>query len=264
MTRSEEIKTLLYQDLETALRALSEEAKGTRYESTGIIFLSEINGMNKRILNGLMSDHDIDRRKAGLISRASSLLGSLERDYPERINRIVSNSPNSSPDNDTSERKVDKPDEITSGRKVGSLKAFVSFAEEDEAFRLEFEKYLKLMERNGILGSWKDGKVYAGQVWGSNVRNYLEEADVIFLLISINFMNNERILEKQLPVALKRHEEGKARVIPIILQVCPWQEQEFAKLEAANKQVIGEPDNNLGWTQVFMEISLSLKNFLEE
>jgi len=264
MTRSEEIKTLLHQDLEAALIALSEEAKGTRYESTGIIFMAEFNGMKPRIMAGMMSIDAETRKKASLIYRASSLIESLERDYPDRMNLSVSNAPDAIPVKDTSDRTVNNPDNISAEKKTGSLKAFVSYAEKDEAFRDEFDKYLKLMRDSEILATWENGKVYAGQVWDSKIRNYLQEADVIFLLISIDFMTNDKIRTKELPVALNRHEQGKARVIPIILQECPWEKQGFAKLQAANKQALGEADNHLGWTQIYMEISLSLQNFRKE
>jgi len=60
---------------------------------------------------------------------------------------------------------------------------------------------------------------------------------------------------------MEKHKAGTARVIPIILRDCPWQQQEFAKLQATNSKALGQAVNDAAWLQIDQEIRRSLKKF---
>ncbi|MEM6806700.1 MAG: toll/interleukin-1 receptor domain-containing protein, partial [Bacteroidota bacterium] len=97
MTRSEQITNFFSQgELETALKALAKEAKGSRHESTSIIFLSEFNGMKRDELMGILRADDKTRKINGLVYRGQSLLADLDRDFPEKMNREVGDKSQSS------------------------------------------------------------------------------------------------------------------------------------------------------------------------
>jgi len=44
-------------------------------------------------------------------------------------------------------------------------KVFISYSHKDESFRLELEKNLKALERDGSISSWNDRKLGAGEEW---------------------------------------------------------------------------------------------------
>ena len=50
----------------------------------------------------------------------------------------------------------------------------------------------------------------------------LRRANIILLLISVDFNASDFIWDKELAVAIERHQEGTSRVVPIILRKCNW------------------------------------------
>jgi hypothetical protein len=60
----------------------------------------------------------------------------------------------------------------------------------------------------------------------------LESADLILLLISIDFINSRYCYDIELDRALDRQLNGEARVIPVIARSCMWQNTPFASLQA--------------------------------
>ncbi|WP_235299664.1 toll/interleukin-1 receptor domain-containing protein [Portibacter marinus] len=112
------------------------------------------------------------------------------------------------------------------------LKIFLSYAHEDEAMKSELDKYLISLKRLGKVDVWSDHAIMAGDVWDDNIKHALHEADIILLLISVDFNNSNYIWEQELKVAMERHSQGSARVIPIILKECIWKDFEYSNLQA--------------------------------
>jgi len=70
-------------------------------------------------------------------------------------------------------------------------------------------------------------------VLGQRIDENLESADIVLLLVSPAFLASDYCHEVEMQRALARHEEGTARVIPVILRPCDWQHSPFAHLLAA-------------------------------
>lgn len=113
-----------------------------------------------------------------------------------------------------------------------ALKVFISYSHLDTSLKDELLKHLKPLERMKLITSWNDRKLVAGDVWGDEISKNLEEADLVLLLVSIDFINSKYCYDIELDRALERHSEGKCKVIPIILRGCLWQHTPFAKLQA--------------------------------
>ena len=109
---------------------------------------------------------------------------------------------------------------------------FISYAHADEDLKNELDKHLTGLKRSKKIETWNDRQLIAGQEWDEVIKTELERSDIILLLISIDFIASQYIWDKELATAMKRHEEGTARVVPIILKNCLWQEMPFAKLQA--------------------------------
>jgi hypothetical protein len=110
------------------------------------------------------------------------------------------------------------------------VKIFFSYAHEDEAMRDELAKHLKPLRRDGAISTWHDRCLTAGREWAGEIDRELETADIILLLISIDFLSSDYIDGVELTRAMARHEARSARVIPVILRPCLWQRSRFAKL----------------------------------
>lgn len=108
------------------------------------------------------------------------------------------------------------------------LRVFYSYAREDRIFFRELEKHLAPLKMQGLIESWFDQQISPGANWSQEINHHLQTADIILLLISPDFLASDYIYQKELQTALKRHEIGEARVIPIILRPSDWQEATFA------------------------------------
>lgn len=113
------------------------------------------------------------------------------------------------------------------------LKTFIIYAHEDRSTVNAIRGQLKIFEKREILQIWDDGEILAGQDWDKSIKLKLENAQLILLFISVDFLNSEYIEKTELQAALQRHREDKAKLIPIIVRRCPWEEYfELGKFQA--------------------------------
>lgn len=113
-----------------------------------------------------------------------------------------------------------------------AVRAFISYAHEDAEFRSRLEVHLSQLRRQGRLDVWQDRRIVAGEDWDHEIKAELEDADLILLLVSSDFLNSDYCWAVEVSRALERHEAGSAVVVPIILRVCDWHDTPFAKLQA--------------------------------
>jgi hypothetical protein len=99
-------------------------------------------------------------------------------------------------------------------------KLFIAADPKDEEFRTELSKNLKPLAAD----VWHEGLVEAGSDVDATVLENLESADIILLLISADFLASDAIFKREWKVALKKHEDKSAKVIPIITRTCNWEQ----------------------------------------
>ncbi len=112
------------------------------------------------------------------------------------------------------------------------LNIFLSYAHEDEAMKTQLERNLIMLKRSDKINVWQDREILPGMEWDDSIAQELAAAHIILLLISVDFNNSQYIWDKELKIAMERHEKNEARVIPIILRTCEWSEMPYAKLQA--------------------------------
>ncbi len=111
------------------------------------------------------------------------------------------------------------------------MKAFISYSQRDKRLREDFEKHLSNLGRAKVLQSWHDRKITAGSEWKGRIDHHLNSADIIFPLISADFMASDYCWDVELTRAVERHNKGEARVIPVLLRPVDWQDAPFAKFQ---------------------------------
>ncbi|WP_245678541.1 SIR2 family protein [Chondromyces crocatus] len=111
------------------------------------------------------------------------------------------------------------------------IEVFFSYSEADRDLRDKIETHLAILKRKGVIRGWHEGEIGAGEDWDREVREHLESAKMILLLISADFLASDFCYEAQMRRAIQRHERGEARVIPIILDACDWEPAPFGKLK---------------------------------
>ena len=114
----------------------------------------------------------------------------------------------------------------------GPVRLVYSYSHHDEALRRELETHLALLERQGVIASWSDRKILAGEDWAGRIDEHFKRADIILLLISADFLSSNYCYEIEMENALERHRAGTARVVPIILRDADWHSAPFGELQA--------------------------------
>ena len=71
-----------------------------------------------------------------------------------------------------------------------SLKVFISYSHEDESYINTFIKHLSPLKYNGLIHDWYDRKIIAGEDFQDTIDNNLQNADIICLCISANFISS--------------------------------------------------------------------------
>ncbi len=96
------------------------------------------------------------------------------------------------------------------------IKIFCCYARKDEALLKKFKVHLKPLQQKGLIDVWYDRNISAGMEWEQEISSRLNEAQIILLLVSPDFLGSDYCYSIEMRRALERHERGEARVIPII------------------------------------------------
>jgi len=107
---------------------------------------------------------------------------------------------------------------------------FFSYSHRDEALRNQLEVHLSMLKRQGILETWHDRRITAGEEFDKAISKNLEAADIILLLVSSDFLASDYCYNAEMHRALERHKRNEACVIPVILRSCDWHHAPFSTL----------------------------------
>ncbi len=99
---------------------------------------------------------------------------------------------------------------------------FISYSHKDESWKDQLVRQLRVLELEGAFGLWEDRQIAAGDGWRGEIAAALEEARVAVLLISADFLISDFIRGTEVPRLLQRRAQEGVRIIPLIVQPCPW------------------------------------------
>lgn len=139
------------------------------------------------------------------------------------------------------------------------IKLFYSYAHEDEKFRDELEKHLSILKRNRIITEWYDRQIKAGMEWESEINQNIEDADIILLLVSSDFLSSDYCYNIEMKKALRQFDSGKSRIVPIILRACRWELSPFSKLQVLPKDakpVVLWQNQDKAWLNIVKSIQV--------
>lgn len=128
---------------------------------------------------------------------------------------------------------------IITNQSTGNAKApvqvFFSYSHKDESLRDQLSNHLSGLRRAGVIEAWHDRQIQAGSEWAGQIDDRMNQAKVILLLISSDFLASDYCSDVEVKRAMERHENREAVVIPIILRPCDWSGFAFSKLQALPK-----------------------------
>jgi hypothetical protein len=122
------------------------------------------------------------------------------------------------------------PHEVTA--QPARTELFYSYAREDKSLYNDLENHLGVLQRQGLITSWRDRQIVAGTDWAKDIDTHLSEVSIILLLMSSDFVASDYSSGTEIQRVLKRSTIGKNRVIPIVLRPVYWQSTPFGNLEA--------------------------------
>lgn len=109
------------------------------------------------------------------------------------------------------------------------IRAMYLYDRADEAYKIMLDKHLAVLKRAEGIQTWDESMISAGEEVDERIRQQLDQANLILLLVSSDFLASDKLYEKQLRQALQRNREGKAYIIPILVRACVWENAVFAK-----------------------------------
>ncbi len=114
---------------------------------------------------------------------------------------------------------------------VQAVKVYFCYADEDEPLRARLEKHLSPLRKIRQITGWFDRDIHAGTDWAREIEVRIDEASIILLLISPDFIYTDYCYSTEMRRALGRHKAGEAYVIPIIMRPVQWEDTPIGELE---------------------------------
>ena len=111
---------------------------------------------------------------------------------------------------------------LSKEKKQKGITIFCCYAHEDEGLLNKLKGHLSPLRHLGLITVWYDRNISPGAVWEKEIKQHLNEAQIILLLISPDFMDSQYCYDVEMQHALERHENGEATVIPVILRPTYW------------------------------------------
>jgi len=133
-------------------------------------------------------------------------------------------------------------------------RAFVSYSHSpaDAHLRERFDTVLEILRDLGIVESWNDTAIQAGEEWEAELEGRLDGAHLVLLLVSPDFLASVWC-RREMERAKNRAVTGTVRVIPILLRETPFWEEYVGHLQVlppGGKPVKSWADLDKAWKEV--------------
>lgn len=135
---------------------------------------------------------------------------------------------------------------------------FFSYSHKDESLRDQVETQLVMLKRQGIITTWHDRRIGAGEAIDSSISGHVDADNIILLLVSPDFLASEYCYGIEMTRAMERHHAKEAIVIPVILRACEWQHAPFGNLNATppdGRPITQYPDRD----QALLEVAKAVR-----
>lgn len=109
------------------------------------------------------------------------------------------------------------------------VRAVFLYDQADEPWKVMLDKHMAVLKRAQGIHTWDESKIGAGEEADEQIRQQLDQANLILLLVSSDFLASDKLYNEQLKQALQRSGEGKAYIFPILVRPCAWEGAAFIK-----------------------------------
>jgi hypothetical protein len=148
---------------------------------------------------------------------------------------------------------------------ISTIKIFYCYADEDDILREQLANHLSPLQRLRQITGWYNRDIQAGTDWDQEIGSHLDSASIILLLVSADFIASDYCYTVEMQRALKKHRDGTARVIPIILRPVAWEETPIGKLSVlptGNRPITQWDNQDEAWLDVVQGIREVVRDLL--
>lgn len=148
-----------------------------------------------------------------------------------------------------------------------AIQVFYSYSRFDSGLLNKFRVHMSGLRHSGAIEEWYDRMIVPGDDFSKVISEKLEQANLILLMVSPGFIASEYIASVELKRAIERHNEGTARVIPVILRPVEWEKAPFGFLQALptdGKAVVKWKIRDNAWLDVVTGISRTIAEMKNE
>lgn len=139
------------------------------------------------------------------------------------------------------------------------IRIFIAYSEEDKPYLDGLIGHLTLLEKSGEIALFYDGLIVSGKERDETIKENLHSSDIILLLVSADFVKTDYCYNVETTIALEKHEQGSAQVIPIILRPLVFEDARFAKLNFLPNKATPVGSYPGGMDKAYTEIVTRLK-----
>jgi hypothetical protein len=147
------------------------------------------------------------------------------------------------------------------------ISLFASYAPQDTTLEQELKEHLRPLQREGLIELWPDRDMSAATGWEQERNKHLQTAQIILLLVSIDYLNSDYCSGVEMKQALERHQRGEVRLIPILLRPCSWDRSPISRLQVLpsnGKPVTVWSHREEAWLDVVRALSRVVEHILRE
>ncbi len=101
---------------------------------------------------------------------------------------------------------------------------FISYSHQDEVWKDRLLDHLGVLEEEGLLKTWNDRNLGAGDEWLEEIRAAMNDAQVAVFLVSAHSLKSKFIRHQEIPHLLDRREKEGMTFFPVIVKACVWDE----------------------------------------
>jgi hypothetical protein len=148
-----------------------------------------------------------------------------------------------------------------------NLEIFCSYVHEDKQFFNALKLHLMPLQRQSFITVWADTEIKAGQEWEKEIKQHLDKAKIILLLVSPDFIASDYCSSVEMEHTMERHKAKEVLVIPIILRYADWQSTPFGNLQALpldGKPIMAWEDRDAAFLSVTTGIRTAIEEFFNE
>ena len=102
-------------------------------------------------------------------------------------------------------------------RSMPTSKIFISYSHKDAEDLEPIKKFLRPLEREGLIDLWVDTRIKEGDDWKQAIDQALDAATVAVVILSANFFASDFIIDEELPRILAQEKEAQLILLPVFL-----------------------------------------------